>query len=366
MMQEPSGPTQAATAIVFVCDPNFLVPTVGAALSARRHTTDPAVRVIVYVTDLDEARLAVARERAAPQGIAIRAAHLPDLARIGAGELAPTHASIAMLGRLWLDELLEPEIARFLYLDGDVDITGSLDPLLAMAIPPGGFRGAPETPWLVEGERGRIGGWNRTYLKGLGGVRPVDYCNTGVLLVDRSGWGALSRAARAFLDSHPSECRWHDQSALNAVAGPNRRMLSPAWNYNSDFMAVMDPRRWGFEPAIWHFTGVPKPWQGTAFPWGDTFGRSYKLGSEFLAGAGFVPPMPAEEVVAANTRSREADRRRLNWRYPWRRVTRAIKLFRALAAGRAEARRTPPPGPAARPEPSAESVHRPRSAASGS
>jgi len=40
--------------------------------------------------------------------------------------------------------MLEPDIERFLYLDGDIDITGALDSLLALPMPSGGFLAAPD------------------------------------------------------------------------------------------------------------------------------------------------------------------------------------------------------------------------------
>jgi lipopolysaccharide biosynthesis glycosyltransferase len=332
MTDSLTEPAHAVTAVIFVCDQSFIVPTVGAALSARRQTSDPTVRVIVYVTDMDAALVVKAHNLAEVHGVSVRASPILELTQLSADSFAPTHASITMLGRLWLDDLLEPEIMRFLYLDGDVDITGSLDPLLAMSIPRGGFLAAPDRPWLLDGESGHIAGWNKDYLKGLGITRAADYFNSGVLLVDRAGWGDLSRAAREFLFKHPERCRWPDQSALNAVAGAARGMLSPIWNYNTDFMAVVDPRRWGYEPVIWHFTGVPKPWHGSAYPWGNAFGGSFKLGSELLEQAGFSTPALSESSFAACARSRKKGRLRLKWVYPWRRLARAKKIRAALAA----------------------------------
>jgi len=50
-------------AIVFVCNMNYLVPSVGAALQARRHTSDPAVKIIVFVTDGNDESLASTKSR---------------------------------------------------------------------------------------------------------------------------------------------------------------------------------------------------------------------------------------------------------------------------------------------------------------
>src|SRR4051812_11955167 len=154
-----ADPTQ--TAVVLVCDRDYLVPTIGTALSARAAISDPAVPVLVFLTVPDSDLLARARRRAAPFGVAVEAAPIAGLSDIRSDSYAPGHVSISAMARLWLDEILDPGIGRFLYLDGDIDITGSLDPLLAMPVPTGGFLAAPDMPLLVSGESGFRTRWIR-------------------------------------------------------------------------------------------------------------------------------------------------------------------------------------------------------------
>lgn len=321
-----------ATAIVFICDRDYLVPTVGAAAAARVHTADPTVRVVVFLLDEGGEFLKRARKAVAAAGVDLLPAALPALGQVRRETFNPTHVPIAALARLWLDELLDPAIDRFLYLDGDVDITGALDPLLSQAPPSGGLLAAPDLPFLIEGDRGDTAGWTRAYLDGLGLSSGRDYFNSGVLLIDRRGWRSLSTAARDFFFAHPERCPYHDQSALNAVCGRARGELSLRWNYQSDFMAAEDARRWRRPPTIWHFTGFPKAWHAPTFPWGPEFGRCFRAGATILAPAGIAARDPCPSSVADGLRARDSLQRRLTWLYPWRRIKRANRIRTALAA----------------------------------
>ena len=315
------------TAIVFICDLNFLAPTAGAALSARRHTTDQKTEVLIYLTQGTDTQIAAIQTALSPDQISVRRARLPSLDLIDPATFNPTHVPLSTLARLWLDELLDPHIDKFLYLDGDIDITDSLDPLLALSPPAGGFLAAPDQPILLKGKVSRSSREALTYLRGLGLACAQDYFNAGVLLAERDGWGAISRKARVFFQTSPHLCRYHDQSALNAVAGSAREPLSLLWNYQTDFMAITDPGEWGAKPCIWHFTGFPKPWHAPAFPWTGPFGHSYQLGTERLRNLSLGTRTADPLAIAKGCRSRETLKVRLKWVYPWRKVsrTRTIK-----------------------------------------
>ena len=304
----------------------------GTAVSARAHTSDRSVRVVVYVIGVEAKELDALRSLAEPKDIAVKVMSDATLAAVDCAAFNPTHVPPSTLARLWLDEILDSDIETFLYLDGDVEITGSLNPLLALRPPKGGFLAAPDTPMLIDGNMGASARATRQYLDGLGIKNGRDYFNAGVLLIDRSGWGAISRLARQYFNVNPDRCRYHDQSALNATVGHSRGELSLLWNYQTDFMAVADPRRWGWEPAIWHFSGFPKAWHADVFPWGLEFGRSFRLGAELLRPLGFTAPHPDNSSLAKGVRARETLKYRLSWVYPWRRLKRARMIKALLAA----------------------------------
>jgi hypothetical protein len=318
------------TAIVLICDRGYLVPTIGAALQARAHLPDPAVPVLVFLTEPDDALLATVGDAVAPHGVDLRAAELPGFEAVQVGALHRTHVTLATMARLWIDRMLPAEVTRFLYLDGDIDITAPLAPLLAMPVPPHGFLAAPDVNLLIEGEVGSRSRVARGYLSGLGLSRGADYFNAGVLLVDRAGWADVSAAALAFFAAHPERCPFHDQSALNAVSRGIRGELSPVWNWQTDFMAVVDPGRLGVVPAIWHFTGYPKPWQARFPPWADGFGSGFECGAALLAPLGIGAPPEDADAVAAGVRRYAEMHAKLHRRYPWRLLTRRRRIEAVL------------------------------------
>lgn len=318
------------TAVVLITDQNFLVPTIGTALAVKSNISDKSLPIFIYITDLENKKVRELNLIMQPKGISIKSAFIPDLKKISSTEFNKTHVPVTAMARLWINDLLETKYKKFLYLDGDIDITASLDPLLQLHIPPAGFLAAPDLPSLTTNNYGENARLTRDYLKGLGITNPSNYFNDGVLLVDRTGWADISAEAWTYFKRHPERCRYHEQSALNAVAGQSRGQLSLLWNYQSDFMAAIDPRKWKFEPAIWHFTGSPKPWQASAFPWPKSFGQSFKLGSNFLNETEWSSQRNTFTATGA-AKQREKLRRRLNWLYPWRRVLRARKIRSMLS-----------------------------------
>lgn len=328
--------TSGNTAVALICDRNFLAPTIGTAIRARSYVDDPNVRFFVYLTgsrhgDDDLELVERLGETVSEAGIDLRYEPLDDLSDIDAETYNKTHVPVTTMARMWLDYLLPADVTNFLYLDGDVDITGALDPLLNLKPPEGGFLAAPDLPLLIENDMGNAARKTLAYLDNLGVKRGADYFNCGVMLIDRSGWGDLSREALEFFAGNSTICQYHDQSALNAVAGGRRGRLSLYWNYQTDFMMVMDPREWGIQPRIWHFTKVPKPWHRAAFPWPAEFGTSGRAGYEIFARAGVpLPTDPAPDCINRQILYREKLRQRFRFVYPWRRRFRTQRILADL------------------------------------
>lgn len=64
-------------------------------------------------------------------------------------------------------------------------------------------------------------------------------------------------------------CRYHDQSALNAVVSMRRVRLSPAWNFQTPYL------NWNLRdvavPKLLHFVGGAKPWMGLLKSWSGIY-----------------------------------------------------------------------------------------------
>lgn len=320
----------AGSAIVLICDKNYLLPTFSTALSADRHTTD--VLVFIFVTDADPAWARRFDGAVAGTKIRIVAVDLPMLeeaARFHRDRYLPPIA----LARFWIDGLLDPGIDRFLYIDGDTMVDGGLDSLLSLRPPSGKIMAAPDVMRLFMDEHSRGKRHDLAYLEGLE-CDADSYFNSGVIYTSRVAWNSIVSKALIFLFDHPELCRSSDQSALNHAARGRVAMLPLTYNYQSEHMMVLDPRKNGFSPAIWHFTGGPKPWDAPGWPWDEYFNRFYRMAALLLMDCDVQTPKPPEAQMRAGISHRRRTKNRLNWVYPWRKVTRKAKILRLLNEGK--------------------------------
>lgn len=320
------------SAVVLICDKNYLTPTLSTALSADRHTSSD-VPVFIFVVNAEAAWADKFANVVAGTNIRILAAPLPQLA-----EAAKSHRDRYLppiaLARFWIDSLLDPAIDRFLYIDGDTMVDGELDSLLSVPPPAGKIMAAPDVVPLFMDERSRGRKHDLAYLDGLG-CEAEAYFNSGVIYASRQAWNEIVPKALAFLVEHPEACRSSDQSALNHAARGRIEMLPLTYNYQSDHMMVLDPRKNGFAPVIWHFTGGPKPWDAPGWPWDEYFNRFYRMAALLLLDSNVPTPKPPEAQMRAGVAHRMRTRKRLNFMYPWRRLTRKAKILRLLSSGAA-------------------------------
>lgn len=316
-------------AVVLICDKNFLRPTFATALSARRNLTRDDVIVRILVVDADAAWCARFDKVGQEERISILPAPVPEIE-----ELKKYHRDrylpVVALSRFWVDRFLEPEIERFLYLDGDTLVDGNIDQIFDADLPAGGILAVSDTVNLCLKQLGGGAKREKAYLAGLG-VAEGDYFNSGVILACNKGWREFSDKAVKFFVEHSDLCRSSDQSALNAVAGKLRGKLSLRWNYQSDHMTIFDPRTVGIKPLIWHFTGAPKPWHAATWPWDEHFNWAYRETERVLVGLDVPDPQPTAAQLEAGLAHRRRAHTRLRWVYPWRRLTQRSMILRLLA-----------------------------------
>jgi lipopolysaccharide biosynthesis glycosyltransferase len=319
------------SAIVLICDKNYLTPTFSTALSADRHTAAD-VPVIIFVVNSEPGWTKQFDKAVAGTKIRIVAADLPMLEEAAWFHRDRYLPPIA-LARFWIDGLLEPEIDRFLYVDGDTMVDGELDSLLSTAPPPGKIMAAPDVIRMFMDEQSRGKKHDLAYLNGLQ-CDADSYFNSGVIYTSREAWNSIVPKALDFLMEHPELCRSSDQSALNHAARGRVAMLPLTYNYQSEHMMVLDPRKNGFAPVIWHFTGGPKPWDAPGWPWDEYFNRFYRMAVLLLMDCDVQSPKPPEAQMLAGISHRRRTKTRLNWVYPWRKITRKVKILRLLNAGK--------------------------------
>lgn len=286
-------------AVIFVTDQGFAAPTMIAALQARQSVPRETADIRVIITDMPEPETEVIRHYLEPRGVYVDVMHTADHLAFDRGQFNRTHVPVSTLARFFMLDAIPQQYDRILYLDGDTWPSGDLPRLLAADLPHGCIAAAEDKNYFRRYEMGPVGRRTRAYLHGLGLHRDAGYFNAGVILAHADTWRALSAEAFSFFQAHTALCVYHDQSALNAVAGPRRVRLAPQWNFAGSYFD------WGIRtvspPQIIHFAGGEKPWMLPFHP----FYKNYATSLAPLSALGLrVKQLPPEELGAQATRAR--------------------------------------------------------------
>lgn len=314
-------------AICYVSDIGFLAPTLISIESARRFV--PASVPIYMIAIQPEGDVLDGLEpllsRLSVTVIPFDQRQLDSITKVW----AESHVPIAALGRFFLPELLPEGIDRILYVDGDTLFVRDPTPLLDHTLPAGKIGMVEDAMSFYRQDQSANGANARDYMQGLGLSPDAQYANSGVFIVERGVWKVIAGDALNYLSSHSDKCRYHDQSALNAVVGDRRLSLSPIWNYQSRF--VQWRTKPVAEPAILHFTGAAKPWMGKVHPWSAVSDQLTSTMQGLPIGNLPVRRMSKEEVVSHNRQyegAKQVARRFLDLRQ-MRRVTALRRYHRA-------------------------------------
>ena len=253
-----------ARACCYTIDEGYLMPTLLSASQLRRAMPHAVADVVVVCFGPATALTAAAETMCTREGIrflSVPTAHL--------------EGSPMLCARFFLSGLLEPRYREIVYLDGDTQVSGSLEPLLTHAVAPGEILAAPDPMAVMIDNPQAPWPARRAYFDRLGmsAHRQGLYFNSGVLRFRRDDWDALSRECLALCQSQGSNFRFRDQDALNLVVGDRHRPMSFRWNFPPFFM------NFGAEaaiaPRIYHFMSNPRPWHGAFVPWGHKWHEPY-------------------------------------------------------------------------------------------
>lgn len=326
---QPHPQPDGKAAVVLVTDKNYFLPTFATALSADAHTKSDDIVICLFVVDAEEAWIRQFDAAVSGTKISIRTANLPQLADLSRFHRLRVVPPIT-LARFWIGSLLDEDIARFLYIDGDTMVDNELDSLLAIRPPEGGLMAVPEFIRVFIDEFSFATRRDLDHLKKIG-CSPESYFNAGVIYASRKSWNSIASTAMQFLQEYPERCTASDQSALNYAARNKVDFLPLRCNYQSDHMMALDPRERGLRPTIWHFVGAPKPWDAARWPWDEYFNKFYRRAQSLLRDCDVTPPVPPEAQMLSGLSHRERNRFRMKWVYPWRQYTRRQKILRLLS-----------------------------------
>ena len=259
-------------AIFFTTDYGFLVPTLVAAQQVQKQSDVTEIAdVLVYLVDVSEdatKEISSAFPDIKFFNISSERYELPEGATFHL-----THVPRSTLARLAVASDLPEQYEHLVYLDGDVQVVGSILPLVRHDVADGSILASCDRLYIVWPEKRKHVDKLHTYLTQLGMADPYDYFNAGVLAARRSTWISLAADALRYIGEHSAACLYHDQSAMNAVSLGRREVLSPKYNFVSGYADVGATDY--VDPSIIHFTGGSKPWFSMAAPWRGRFKHHY-------------------------------------------------------------------------------------------
>jgi lipopolysaccharide biosynthesis glycosyltransferase len=249
------------TRVFYTTDTGFAVPTIASIESLRRWSSADELRVSVVLLGMNQAETDAFERRSADLGIDLYGISAEALADFDNENFNLTHVPYTTLARFLIPQFIpENEVADILYLDGDTWLVQSPKPLLDLAAPDVGLLACEDQSDFYADDFGKTGRAVSTYFNGISVDRSKGYFNAGIMKFKPQEWARISADCLSFLKNHLPICRYHDQSALNAIAGRVRVRLSPAWNFQPPYWD------WGLDeiaaPKLLHFVGGAKPWMG--------------------------------------------------------------------------------------------------------
>lgn len=231
--------------LVVVTDDVFALPATVALRSARRNCD--ASRTKAVVIDCGISKEGQARMRQAWPGVTLK--------ELDPAHVAPfaTDRAAAAMARLALEHYVELEQGRVLYLDSDVLVRSSLEPLFRADLRGFLLGAVPATGRPIMGldPYDEEVAWQGTEYAAGGAAPGGIVFNSGVLLIDIAAWrdADLLRRSQVLGSRFPVA----DQRLLNAMLSRDWYPLSSTWNSK--------------EPGatIYHFAANPRPWEASYY-----------------------------------------------------------------------------------------------------
>lgn len=252
--------------VCYTATAGYLFSTVVSALQARSHTDSSVGVYIIMISDDDESKEEqLFRRVCAENGVTLISAELSTL--------RGNHPTFA---RLYLDEFLPAEVEEILYLDGDTQVVGDINPLVHAETPLEGAVGVRDPMVFIRRSsasfRKKIDGWWDS--SGLPAHVRDTYINAGVFRVSRSYLPALRAATIDRFGDRVADFKFLDQDVINLALDGRISVVSMGWNYPGFLLGTqledLAP------PKIIHFMSNPRPWNAPLRPWGERYYSPYR------------------------------------------------------------------------------------------
>jgi lipopolysaccharide biosynthesis glycosyltransferase len=250
------------TAVVYFINEGYLLPAMVSAIQARKFSSRELIDVVIVCATDTPSNSREAISVAAQHGV-----------EIVCHPLSVLEGRLPTFGRLIIHKLLPSKYKRLIYIDGDTQITGALDPLATAPLASGMFMAARDPGELFarisRGWRNTIEGHYRS--GGYTGAFEA-YFNAGVLVINREGWHDLSERTLALYD-HAKATKHLDQDLMNRALSDHCVRISNRWNFPG--FLIGSPMEKAVKPVIYHFMSNPRPWNEAVIPWGQQWMLPY-------------------------------------------------------------------------------------------
>jgi lipopolysaccharide biosynthesis glycosyltransferase len=258
------------TEVFYTTDAGFAVPTIASIVSLRRWQPAKNLTINVVLLGMSEPQIVAFEKLSADLAIKLHQVSIETLADFDNENFNQTHVPYSTLARFLIPTFARNDgLSEILYVDGDTWFVQDPKALIDIPAPQVGLLACEDQSSFYVDDFGATGTAVKSYFNALGIDRSKGYFNAGVFKCSATEWARLSTECFAFLRSNLSICRYHDQSALNAVAGKSRTRLSPVWNFQTPYWS------WNIsdiaEPKLLHFVGGPKPWMGVLKAWSGIY-----------------------------------------------------------------------------------------------
>lgn len=297
--------------VCYTTNKAYLFPTVVSAIQARHHSSRQLADVAVYCIGAESHETDEFAEVCASEGVQFACIH-PSL----------TDNSHVAYSRLFLDAFVPKQYTQLLYVDGDTQVTASLDELISAPVGPGQFMAATDPIAFKYNDISDAPKEIREYLARLGLPSIKQYFNSGVLRMNRQGWAEIGARAYEFrLRAKKEDLHFWDQDGLNAVGVNPEVRLPMSIRFNFAIFLRNCRVESQLTPAIYHFMSNPKPWNGNFPPWSRWATLPYReISEKYPKLTRYQAPFSAWKTAryAVQQRLKQVDEA-LTWGMTWRR-----------------------------------------------
>ena len=266
--------------ISLTTDAKYFLPALVTAMQARRFAGREKADVAIFAFGIEDSTQELFAKVCGEENILL---HFVDQDVLEGRSI--------LLSRLVLNRFVPQAYTQHLFIDSDLRIDGSLDPLLDANVSEGRFLACNDPFTFAAEDDCRLSRDFKQHLAsiGLAAEQATSYFNAGVLRMDRAGWEQVGIPAWDLYKSD-KESRFQDQDLLNIVGHAKRLPMSLTWNF------PIFLRNCGVEsevqPRVYHFMSNPKPWHGSFPPWNARFAAPYQeLVQRYPQLAPFCPRM---------------------------------------------------------------------------